>query len=482
MRNLCGLIFITTVVLWGQDQPVLRSITRAVVVDVTVSDKQGRPVGNLSKTDFTVLENGVPQKIASFEAIRPKAEDLPASQTVILLDELNSQFTDMAYANLSINKLLRRHTNQLEQRTEVLALSDLGLQVLQPYTQDRSQLAAAIKQHVPAQSFRQKQGLAGATERIALTMHTLVEIATTVRGSGLRTNLIWIGSGFPAVQVSTLRPEEREGILDELRSVSTELLRSRIVITSLDPMSAGWSRSIRDSGLRSPVGPVGFNGLTDDTAVMGDFALEKLANQTGGRAIYGRNDVDVQVGNAIAAGGSGYAISYYPSNTNYDGRFRKIEVKAVGQPGLEARTRDGYYGLAEGVDKVGVRPEERDVVFALASKMNYGAIPVRAARERDELVIRVDPSVIAWSKSASGAQECDLVVGFVGTAKGGGGDMHFKRFRGETNKPGHVASGGRQDLEVTFKLPLDVAQAAQIRVAVRDTDSGRIGTAGVRLN
>src|SRR5947209_12456898 len=72
-------IFFFTVLLSGQspkveapipnfsatDDFVLKASTRLVVVNVTVRDKQGRPVTGLSANDFTVNENGKPQKVAS---------------------------------------------------------------------------------------------------------------------------------------------------------------------------------------------------------------------------------------------------------------------------------------------------------------------------------------------------------------------------------------------------------------------------------
>ena len=47
--------------------PVFKSGTSLVVVDVTVRDKGGKPIDNLKASDFTVLEDGKPQKISVFE-------------------------------------------------------------------------------------------------------------------------------------------------------------------------------------------------------------------------------------------------------------------------------------------------------------------------------------------------------------------------------------------------------------------------------
>src|ERR1700688_318009 len=52
-----------------QEGPVttLRTNTRLVVLDVVVTNKRGVPVRNLSKSDFTILEDGQVQTVATYE-------------------------------------------------------------------------------------------------------------------------------------------------------------------------------------------------------------------------------------------------------------------------------------------------------------------------------------------------------------------------------------------------------------------------------
>ncbi len=97
----------------------IRVTTRIVVLDVVVTDKKGNVVTrSLGKDDFTVLEDGVPQTLRSFEtpaehvipagagpagaAVVNSAADLKkigdAPVTVLVLDELNSTFEEMSYA------------------------------------------------------------------------------------------------------------------------------------------------------------------------------------------------------------------------------------------------------------------------------------------------------------------------------------------------------------------------------------------------
>lgn len=64
-----------------QDQPTFRALTSLVPIDVRVLDRSGRPIADLKATDFTILENGAPQKIGHFStmalATTPAAGDAP---------------------------------------------------------------------------------------------------------------------------------------------------------------------------------------------------------------------------------------------------------------------------------------------------------------------------------------------------------------------------------------------------------------------
>ncbi len=64
---LLALLPATTLSAQETGTPVFRVRTRIVILDVVVKDKQGHTVSDLTKDDFTVLEDGQPQTIRSFE-------------------------------------------------------------------------------------------------------------------------------------------------------------------------------------------------------------------------------------------------------------------------------------------------------------------------------------------------------------------------------------------------------------------------------
>src|SRR5437763_16551431 len=68
MSFLCLLCLLYSVpALIGQEQFTLRVNTRLVVETVSVSHKDGKAIEGLSKDDFILTEDGVPQTIAVFE-------------------------------------------------------------------------------------------------------------------------------------------------------------------------------------------------------------------------------------------------------------------------------------------------------------------------------------------------------------------------------------------------------------------------------
>jgi VWFA-related protein len=390
-----------------------------------------------------------------------------------LIDEMNTAFPDSAFVCYSINKFIAQTGGRLDQRTQVLTLTEAGLKVLQDSTLDGKAIMATLKKHTPALPYRSERGIEGIFERMRLSLRALADIATANLGYGIRTNLVWIGSGFPLLDELGLTADEREPILAAIRHVSSRLLQSRVVVYTVDPETVGSWGEI-DPAERLPVQ----HGLQPSrvtlTSNFGDLALQKFAEQTGGRDIYGRNDIDRQVAAAIAEGNTAYALSYYPSDTNFDGKFRKITVE-IGLPQLQVHARDGYYALSD-VGTPSTESAQRDMQFALASRLPHTAISVSAKRSDLHLNISADPSVFAWKPSAGGGQECDVLIGFIGAGSRGVEDTHFKLFRARKNQV-RAQPAGPQRLEFSVDLPLEMQAGSRFRVAVRDADSGRIGTA-----
>jgi len=155
----------------------IRVNTRLVQFDVVVTDHQGRPVKDLSASDFMVLQDGQLQKVTAFEFHTPAAvaagqNGLPATQpassapnnnlytnipakvphsswTVVLFDILNTGVSDQAYARNQLLQLLKSIP-----RGQPVALFVLTqrLEMLQGFTQDPDQLLQRAELLDPSKS------------------------------------------------------------------------------------------------------------------------------------------------------------------------------------------------------------------------------------------------------------------------------------------------------------------------------------------
>ena len=148
---------------------VVRVTTRMVLVDAVVLDKEGHPVKGLKSGDFTVVEDGIRQSVASFSehnSERANAAPPPAlpphvttnrpavtqanaengNVAVLLLDGLNTPPQDQIYVKQQMLKFLARQYDP-NTKLAVFALTN-KLTVLQNFTQDPLLLRAVLDRYM----------------------------------------------------------------------------------------------------------------------------------------------------------------------------------------------------------------------------------------------------------------------------------------------------------------------------------------------
>jgi len=370
--------------------PLVRSNTRVVLLDVVVTDKSGNPVRALSESDFTVLEDGKSQKILSFEPPPVSGSAvLPTSpRTIILLDELNSAFADLSYARDKILGFLTQH-NLEQMPTALMTLNLHGISVLEDYTLDASLLREKLT-HLPLALLNPPEGQSQQTkieEHAQTSIDSLVEIARASLGSSYNLNIIWVTSGMAGGLKDTARPDGTRHALDRLADL---LMRARIRLYSIDPSGV---HPLAVTVVASPAGdklskshPMAGADTNDDLALHGtayeaDEFLDRLTSMTGGRAYYLRNDAEIALSEAVHGGAANYSISYSPQNGDFNGEYRKIEVR-TSAAGTTAHTRRGYYADA---DEPAPSQEMRDArwLAALTSPLTYAAFAVSCSSNYD---------------------------------------------------------------------------------------------------
>ena len=468
----------------------IRTVSRLVVLDMVVVDAKGAVVTDLKRDDFHVEESGQPQTILNFEVARTHipAPELVINSTadldrlaprapvdIILLDEFNTRFEDMAFARYSLKKYLDKQPDKLITPTMLIAVDLEHFTVLHDYTQDKSEILSALNHHFVAYPWQVHQG-AWVSERYATAFITLRRVAEAVAGHPGHKNMIWIGRGFPPSRMSVPIDTENR-IFSAVQDCVNVLRDARITLYTIDP-----------AGVMADPGEYGGDPMIDPFG--GNYEFNKLAKATGGRTLYGRNDVDTEIQTAIQDGANIYSLSYRPmSSTSDPQKFRKINV-TVDRPGLHVVTREGYY-LQGGPLRVNPENPSRrllaDVYSADSSNMVYDGVPIQVKRsttDPDTFTVHVDGHGLVWKLATDTEpnRTTELILGTTIFDKKG------KELKQEAKvikftAPANVAPTGRilLSVETPYHLTDHDRKAVRIRFMVRVSATGRIGTADLPL-
>ncbi|MFQ5662957.1 MAG: VWA domain-containing protein [Terriglobia bacterium] len=285
----------------------LRVEVEVVNIYCTVKDKKGRLVTDLEAKDFEIREKGKKQKLRYFarETDRPLTlallVDTSISQKQVLPIEKRT-------AALFLSQILRPVDLVL------LITFDVNVDLLQDFTAEAERVQRALNQArintpVDLGPFPGRRP-AGTRLYDAIYLAAKEKLAPEVG----RKAIILVSDGVDAG--STLK--EKQAI--------EAVQRSDTMIYAIGIADPGyyWQRGGR--------------------SYTGSSVLEKLAKETGGRAIFPSDSKKLQDAfNEIAAElRSQYSLGYTPTNRAHDGRFRKIKIK-VKRKGLRVRARRGYY-------------------------------------------------------------------------------------------------------------------------------------------
>jgi|HubBroStandDraft_1064217.scaffolds.fasta_scaffold21024_2 VWFA-related protein len=408
--------------------PAISVSTRLVQVGVIVRDKNG-PVADLSKDDFVVLDRGKPQKITVFsvESIQSTGQpalplpqntfsDLPQyegskprSVTIVLLDNLNTLTGSAPLANESTPFWLEDHAlanakqhlleflNQLDpnDRLAIYGLTDT-LHVLCDFTCDRAQLLAIVNRYDPTSKTHREMAepgqyhfpdqdsllfnkavTAGEQHLAALnnqaraeaTMAALTAIAAHVTNIPGRKNLLWLTANLPFSGAAIARILARANI-------AAYPVDARGLLP-LTPANTRDDLGIGEDYARSVLGIAARAEQSDQPT--GIDAMQKMAEDTGGRAFVNTNDLTGAIRKAIEDSAVTYTLGFYIGADSLDGNFHELKIQ-VKREGLTFRYPRGYFAADDSL------PTEdqnwRSVVTALQSPIESSVIPLQAKVDR----------------------------------------------------------------------------------------------------
>jgi VWFA-related protein len=189
------------------------------------------------------------------------------------------------------------------------------------------------------------QALVQTGMKVQLTLQALQKIARNVAGYPGRKNLIWLSAAFPlSVDPITVGAAEARNYAPEVQETANLLTNNEVAVYPVDARGLV-GNFLPDASFHGGLrGPAAAGGISTRSLALGasHTTMDHLAEQTGGRAYYNRNDIDHGIAISVQDGSIYYSLGYYPTDKNWDGKFRKIELHVLGK-GLHARYRHGYY-------------------------------------------------------------------------------------------------------------------------------------------
>lgn len=289
----------------AQQPPVIKSEVSLINIFATVRDKNKRIVSDLKQADFKITEDNQEQKIAFFS----KEVSLPITLALLLDTSGSEQFMLGAIQEAGsafLNRVLRKGD-------EALVMSfDTDVDLLSDFTDDRAQLDRAVRR---SRINTPQGGYVGGNPGPVPTAH--------VTGTALY-DAIYLACG---------------------EKLNTEAGRKAIVIVT-DAQDEGSKVRIEEAieAAQRTDTVIHIILVADPHFGANTGAAKKLAEETGGRVLSASSEKKLmQAFDEISEElRSQYTLSYYPTNAERNGKFRKIRVETANHD-LRVLARKGYY-------------------------------------------------------------------------------------------------------------------------------------------
>jgi VWFA-related protein len=229
--------------------------------------------------------------------------------------------------------------------------------------------AAALKQ------FQAEQSTSQTALRAQMTLQALQELAQYLAGISGRKNLVWFSSAFPLVlfpnQDLTDAFATNRDFGETVRKTDALLAEAQVAVYPVGAESlttgslydsdqragavvSGQMAAAPSPGQLASLPPAGLATIEENNSVKFDAVqrnanhttMDEIARDTGGKAFYNTNGLNDALAEIADQGSFFYTITYTPTDTAADGKFRKIQVKLSREDsdkGARLAYRRGYY-------------------------------------------------------------------------------------------------------------------------------------------
>jgi VWFA-related protein len=453
----------------------------------------------------------------------------------LVADDLGISFDDIA----GVRRALKKFVDEQMQPGDLVAImrTSAGVGALQQFTTDKQMLYRAIErvrwnpqgragvstfpplEYQPpklgaakgAAGGGREQGKdeegedsAGASDPVeelregVFTVGTLGALSFIVRGMGElpgRKSVVVFSGGFQIYRDPS-KPEDFRGsdrVIESLRRLTDAANRASVVIYTMDARGLVYTglSAMDQFNPRTGSSP-DFSGLQSRSDIFrrNQEGLAYLAEQTGGIFIRDTNDFVGGLRRVLDDQTGFYLIGFRPSQDVFEPlkgktRFNKFEVK-LKRTGLSIRTRAGFLGFIETRKQPAARTRNEQILAALTSPLTSGGLTLRLTSLYSspspktavvDSLMHIDASQLKLTDEADGWKKA--VIDVVAIVFGENGEAVDEINRTET-----VRARGEalqlmlsEGLVYMMKLPVRKPGAYQLRVAVRDTQTERLGSA-----
>jgi VWFA-related protein len=348
----------------AQEQPTFKSETRLVLQQVTVKDKSGKPIQGLTAKDFTVTENGIPQTIAFLEfqkleeiqpapAMTERVAPIPRlAKTQIAAERpLDLKYSDRRLLALYFDMTAMPPADQSRAigaaqdfiRKQMTAADLIAIMVYagndvtvhEDFTGDRERLLSTLQtmivgedESVPEPVVDGAFGQSGGEFAIFRTDRQLSALQTAAKMLGQlneKKSLIYFASGL------RLNGTDNHA---QLRATVNAATRAGVSFYTIDARGLVATAPMGDATRPSPGGVGAYTGATAASTASNlqrtQDTLWSLAADTGGKALLDANDLSVGIVQAQKSIVSYYVLGYYTSNSNLDGKLRRVKITLNG--------------------------------------------------------------------------------------------------------------------------------------------------------
>lgn len=302
----------------AQEPSLFRTQVDLVVLNVTVTDRRGRYIENLSPDQFRIFEDGVPQDLSSFG----EGNAAPVS-----IAEIQSRQTSIETTPPPID--VAPLIDEPFAGTNVFILFDTSNFMYRTFVYAEDAIADFIRGLDQADSV----ALYGFSRN--LTRHAELTESRLDALRGLRSSV----AGDQTALYNSLLLTLRDAADVPGRKVVIVFSNGPDTASTVGPDDVG--SIAEDEGI--PIYVISTKDLNRDA--VSSNAFRRITRRTGGRAFFAKtwqrqSEAFVSIKDELA---SSYTLTYYPQN-NPNGNWRNIEVELVGDDlkRYRIRTRNGY--------------------------------------------------------------------------------------------------------------------------------------------